>query len=457
MKQSFAVASLLLFLSFHSVVSSQRITLGLYSGTNVSDIHGQDFGGKWSKKTGTTGGLNIGYSFNKSLGIQTGIGFSSVYYEHKSYGYPSNVFVVESTYTSDITSASVLNEVMNFDYLRIPFLFTVSIPTALQVNLKAGLIFSHLNNYSLSYYIYKNPDKPQKNDVGYLVSSGISYPVTKNLNTSLNISYMNGSKKFLNDYRYRNGYSELSLGLEYTFNNKDSKRINHIALQDSASEKITVSYFGGINVSWNSHSVDGKKNLPAFGPSAGLSVNFPLSPGFYLVTGISFERKGYSINDSSASFYSYEENQNQMYNVDTKVQTDYAVFSTALRFPLGKSQRFFFSTGPWYGLKIDARNVGIAYKDSHSSGNYTYYKYTVYDDMERLIKKDDIGWLFNSGLSVFLYKQYKIDFALQFSTSFRDVFDNSSNTSQQPDTKVIPEIRNRTLSFHIAFTIPHAN
>jgi hypothetical protein len=457
MKLSAAVVFLFILLIYNPVVYSQKITLGLYSGTNFSDIHGQDFGGKWSSKPGPSLGLNIGYSFNKSLGIQTGIGYSTVYYEHKDY-YPYQYFEAQPTYNSDIPTISYISETMDFNYLRIPFLFTVKIPTAIQVNLKAGLFLSYLKDYSSNtYYFYSKPDKPEKFDLGYIVSSGISYPVTDKLRTSLNASYLTGSKRFLNDHRYRNGYSEFTLGLEYSPGRKDKIRTDPITLQDSTTDGITVSLKGGFNVSWNPQSVDGKKYLPGFGPSAGLNVNFPLGREFFLVSGISFERKGYSIEDSSASFYSYGTRRNQMYNVDTKVQTDYAVLSALLRFPLGRSQRFYFSTGPWVGLKIKARNIGVAYYETHSGGNYSFYKYTVYDDLERLIKNDDMGWLFNSGISLLFYKQYKIDLALQFSTGFKDVFDRSFFTSQQPDATNFPEIRNRTLSFLIAFTIPHAN
>src|SRR5665811_282343 len=82
--RSFKTCSVLLFvLSFSSVSFSQNITTSVYSGINFSDIHGQDIGGKWVSKPGTSEGLTIGYAFNKSIGIQSGIGFSAVNYEHR--------------------------------------------------------------------------------------------------------------------------------------------------------------------------------------------------------------------------------------------------------------------------------------------------------------------------------------------------------------------------------------
>jgi hypothetical protein len=456
MKHFTIPAFLFIFISCHSVVYSQKVTLGFYSGMNFSDIHGQDFGGKWSSKPGPSQGIILGYSFNKLLGVQTGIGFASVYYEHKNFAYPYQYYPVQPFYYIDITTVSGINEMMNFNFLRVPVLFTVSIPAVIKFNMRAGLFLSCLKDYSLSTYYY-NPDKPKKYDLGYLVSSGISYPLSDNLNATLNVNYITGREKFLNDHRYRHGSSEFTLGMEYRFFKKNQIRTDPMPHQDSTVKKVTVSYRGGLNVSWNPRPVDGKKYLPSFGPSLGFSLNFPIGKEIFLISGVSFERKGYSIKDSSDSFFSYIRNQNQMYYVNTKVQADYAVIPALIRFPLGKSKRIFFSSGPWFGLKLNARNVGVAYKESRSGSNYSYNKYTVYDDFERLIKNDDIGWLLSSGVSLPFSTKYKIDLALQFTTGFKDVYNKSVLADQQTTSTENPVIRNRAVSFLIAFTIPHAN
>ena len=75
MKYYKVLTCLFLLVLCNSAGYPQTITTGLYSGVNFSDIHGQDFGGKWKSKPGPVQGFYLGWSLNKSLGIQTGINF----------------------------------------------------------------------------------------------------------------------------------------------------------------------------------------------------------------------------------------------------------------------------------------------------------------------------------------------------------------------------------------------
>jgi len=215
---------------------SQKITTGIYSGVNFSDIHGQDIGGKWKAKSGPVQGFNLGYSFNRTIGIQTGINLSTVYYEHKTLAYPT---IRDPLIDYELTNSlfdrlanpyvNPDNFNMDFRFLRIPLLFTVSVPNTLQFEMHAGIYVSFLNDWNLNnLYYYDNMDKPARHDFGYIFSSGLSYPFNDNFKAILNASYNTGRRKFLDNYLYRHGSSEFTIGVAYTGFNKNNVMHEHI-------------------------------------------------------------------------------------------------------------------------------------------------------------------------------------------------------------------------------------
>jgi len=456
MKLLYFLTCVVLVIFSNSVTYSQRISIGIYDGVNYSDIHRQDIGGKWSPKPGPVVGFNFGYSFNKSIGVETGIGFSSVYYEHKTYSYPYYPSPLYSSMLPVYLQSS--NGTMNFSFVRIPFLFKVSVPSTLSFNMRAGIFYSSSQNYSLNtpYYYPGFPENPKKSDFGYMFSSGISYPLSDKYKASFDVSYLTGRNKFLENYNYRHGSSEFTLGVTYTGFHKDAE-INSKDELDFSNNKVSVIVRGGINYSWNKASAEVGKYYGYTGLMAGFSVNFPFGQGAYFQTGFSFDRKGYSIKDSSSSFYRLILDKNQIYYVDTRIQIDYAIIPALLNFPLGNSQHLFFSTGPWLGFKLNSRTVGTAYNEYHSETSYLLRETIVYDDLERLIKGYDLGWIFGIHLSIPVIRNHNIEMALQYSSSFRDVFDTSGFVKNQNPYDPVLSIRNRTISLVLGYKIPLAD
>jgi hypothetical protein len=352
------------------------------------------------------------------------------------------------------------NEKMDFSFLSIPLLFTVSIPSALQLDIRAGFYFSFLHNYSLNnnYYSSIGPDKPEKIDLGYIFSSGISYPFNDNFKATFNVGYLTGRKKFLENFEYRHGSSEFTLGVAYSgFLKHKNSQIIAKAMSDTTSGKISVTYKGGINISWNASGTDWGKYSSSVGSSIGFSLNYKLRNMTSIQTGLSFERKGYSFKDSSVFFYRFFHSDNMMYNVDTKVEIDYIVLPVLMNFYFDKSESVYFSTGPWLGLRLNARCVGTALSESRSGSNYALNKTIIYDDMEKLIKGNDFGWIFVGGVTLPFNTKYKVDLALRYSTGFTDVFDQSGIVDKIYRSSGKNIITNGTLSFLIGIKIPPAD
>jgi opacity protein-like surface antigen len=464
MKNSKVSTILLLLLSYCSISYSQSLTTGISSGINFSDIHGQDAGGKWCSKPGASEALSVGYSFNKSIGIQTGIGFSTVSYEHRTqyYQYPMIDYYLNSRY-SDMLIAPFYylgSSYMDFSFVRIPLLLTVSVPSALQFNMRAGLLFSfakgHGSNPNYYYYYnsyYSDYKDFKKNDFGFLFSSGVSYPLNERIDLSLNFNYITGRKKFMEFSAMRHGSSEITMGVNYNFIKKEKLNNNSHSQSDSSSNRVSVTYSAGLNYSWSTFDVGSKKYSSLIGPSLGFSVNIPLGHEVYFKTGVTFERKGYALKDSSESFYRYQERGSQEYWVDTKINTDYAVVPFIISLPLGKFPGVFFNTGPWLGFKLNSKTVGLAYNEITSGSVYRYTKNIVYDDIEKVISDYDIGWLFSGGVSFLAFNDCKVDLSAQFNAGFRDLFNSKVLNDIDPSSNE-QKMKLRTMSVHLGITLP---
>ena len=160
--------------------------------------------------------------------------------------------------------------------------------------------------------------------------------------------------------------------------------------------------------------------------------------------------------DSSTSYYRYLDIGNPKSWVDTKVITDYAVIPFLLRLPIGKSPGFFISTGPWFGLKLNARTVGVAYSNSRQVSGFRENKTVVYDDIERLVNDNELGWMFGGGVTLPLPGKYLVDISAQISAGFKDLFNDKILYELQPASIDDKKIRNRTLTLRIGITLPAA-
>jgi len=456
MKKVFGLVIFYFVIGICSVSYSQKFEAGISSGLNFSDIHGQDIGGKWSTKQGPTQWVNFQYSINKVLGFQTGLNFSTTYYEHKTSQvyWPILYETTSSYYDLRIRDPYYYpsHTPMDFRFIRIPVLFTITIPAEIDFRLKAGIYFGKTKDYNMAYY----SEEPVKHDFGYIFSSGLSYPLSNQFRMTLDLNYITGRTQFLEGYNYRHGSEEVTLGIAYVWPLKKNENKAATIKNDSSSHRVSVSYFGGVNYSWNKGEAEDDNFSGIFGPSLGFLINFPFEKNCSFKTGVSFDRKGYAMSDSSASFYRTIDNSTPLYQVDTKVQIDYAVIPAILSFPAGNLKNVLLSTGPWFGLKLNARTVGLAYHESSYTYNYQVTETTVYDDLEKAIKDYDIGWLFGLGANLPVWKDYRVNIGFQYSTGFKNVFDYSGTGNNQYPYDDSHVIKNGTLSFVIGVTIPPA-
>jgi len=452
MKKLRILSILIILFIYWSPGWSQRITAGYYGGVNISDIHSGYGPGKWKFKPGPVQGLYIDYSLNRIFGLRTGINYSTLYYEHVT-GYQSYGYYPYSSLSSYWPGPYYsFNEFSDFSFISFPAQFRLSVPSVPRLDLMAGIYNALLTGHS---EIYSSIDyKPSKYDFGYLYSIGLSLPLTGSLEASLNARYITGRKGIYNLDEARHGSMDFTFGVAWKGITKKRDGKAGYQLQDSVSEKIYLIYGGGINASWNSGETDRERYSLNYGPSIGVLVNFLVSPNTSFRTGVSFDIAGYSLRDSSDSFVRYQITDDAYYHVNTKTSVDYLTIPLLLNIQLGRKGRIYFNTGPFAGIKLNARCKGTAYYKVEGAGSYSRYKRIVYEDMEGSIKDNNFGWIMEGGLTTNLFSHMALECGLQYRKGFGEVFNDSylpENESFYGEGSVF---ENSSLSFRIGVRVP---
>lgn len=444
-----------LVFSLSTISYSQRITAGFYSGVNFSDIHGNRYSGKWKNIPGPVQGLTFNYKLKGILGLGTGIDFSSVYYDHLNYiNYPIDAYYSLSS-VAPMPGIYIMpgiyypyNERMDFNYLTLPAQITLTIPSKPSLSLSAGLYYSFL----LDSYEPVNPfqNSINEDDYGYLYSAGLTYPISEKFNASFNIRYSTGRSESIAYGGYSTGATSYTLGLGYTGFLKSGRERNQKHESDSINEKIFLIYRGGLNASWNSGTYFPEKYSERFGVSLGMLINFRLSNTASFQTGLSYERFGFSLRDSSDFFHVFHADNKPDYYVDTRVSVDYILIPALLNISIGKQGRFYFNTGPYLALNLNGYCRGKAISEIRSRDTYVLNQQIVSDDLEEVIRDFDTGWIFGGGTTFVLFEKTKLDVGLRYITGFRDVYTNPYLDFHTGE----PILKNSAVTLHIGLRLP---
>lgn len=461
MRQVLVLMVLFWIFNCFQVSYSQELSAGSSTGINFSDIHKNDIIGKWKFKPGPTQRIFLNYNFNNYLGLQTGLTYSALYYEKVNYSGPYAPYFTVFSSSSIHPWISSNQEMMNFSFLTVPLQVKLLFPSKPRISFSAGIYYSFLLDYSIfmdNPFYYKSVILPQinKSDLGFAFSTGISYPLNDKFATHFDVSYQSGMKKFMYT-GYRHGSVDFALGLSYMVFTKDKKINSQSTRNDSTQKKVSLTYFGGVNISWNGCGYFNEKYSVSEGLSTGLLLNLRLSDDYSLQTGLSFERMGYTFRDSSTSFYRYVPEGGILYNVDTRMRIDYILIPVLSNFYLGKSKRAWFNTGPYGGLRLNAFCTGEAIHELHPLGSYQEIKTTIYDDAGQLIKKNDFGWIFGAGYSIPVYNKLLLDISLQYRAGLIDVYNIKGFPEMTQRTIVESFIRNRAVTFRIGVRLPTLN
>ncbi|MCF8222318.1 MAG: PorT family protein [Bacteroidales bacterium] len=447
----------LLFIGFLLAASvntaySQKLSVGFHSGVNISDIHNAYPVGKWKFKPGPTQRISLDYSLTPTIGISGGISYSTLYYEHRNY-YSTDIIFNPYPFYSSTAWYYPSGEMMNFSFLSLPLQLKFTIPSRPELSLAFGSFYSIALDHS--YYNYYQDTKAQ-NDLGFIYSAGLAWPLGERMKAHFNLGYISGRKAVVEGLELMHGGADLSVGLTYNLVPGEDKR-NGVMPADTISGKMFLSYRTGGGISWNSGSIASGKYQPAAGFSVGIDIGFKLSPHMNFRTGLSFDRPGFALKDSSDVYYRYLVDDNADYSVDTKVSADYITIPALLEYTGGEKIRYYLNTGPYIGVLLNARCSGIAISANIDQGSYSTMETTVYDDITELINNNDFGWMTGMGLIVPLYKNTSLDIGASYRIGLTDQFDSSAAGNQDTGNGDETIMQHSSVFLNIGLRVPVYN
>ncbi|MBA7540799.1 hypothetical protein ES705_33102 [subsurface metagenome] len=467
MKNIIIVLSIVALFGYSLPGYAQKFTTGLMSGVNFSNLHGELTTGRWQAKPGPVSGIFFNYSFKGLLSFQTELDYTALYYAYKGYQYqPGNNYPIP-------LEQSIIDHPpswgkWDFSFCRIPVYAKFTTPTRLQFELSAGVYFSFLVNYdytggnpyiyfpwssSIYYYPEYNPE-PSKHDFGYFLSTGVSYPLDNYFRLYLNSRYFYGRRDFIKTVNGKNGATELTFGIGYSGLFRKNKKLNpENSGKDTSEQKMFLKFRGGLNISRNIGEQHNNSYSVGNGFSTGISLVYRYNENSSLQTDVLFERKGYNMQDSSDSYFRYVSGDYPVDEVDTKIDIDYLVISLLYNARFGNPVSFYFNTGPYAGLNLNARCTGIAINEYSSGNSYSLTETHVYDDIEGYIKDIDLGWVLGGGIQFPVFGRYKMDIEFRYNYGLINIFDQLYN-NQRAKSNEDNTIKNESLNLMVGLQIP---
>lgn len=439
-------------------LKAQKFTIGAGSGINFSDIHNAEASGSWKPKPGPSADLFVRWSMTPALGLQTGLGYATVYYEHHPYITDPGPIFYPMSYSSMYPDPRIIflptTENFNHSFLNVPMLITLTLPSVPSMTLGAGMYWSSVIDQDWNN-IYTLEDSKSESDYGYLFSLSLDHPVTEKLSFFVRGRYHTGRKLFYEGRDYRHGYSDLVAGLSFRLGGGVSEEVTAVHSAEELNDDIRLSWFAGAAISWNSGKVINAAYTSYAGPSAGFSVGFRLGESnTRFTTGLTLEKAGYSMRDSSNSYYRNDDSNAPYYLVDTRISSDYAVIPALLSFSIGDKDILNLSTGPWFAARLNSQCRGLAVNESAPGGYFRRTEVTVNDDITELTRRNDYGWMIGADLSLPLRNNADLYLGLKFRQGIPETI-NRENAGI-PDDILEKQIfmRNSVVSIHEGLTVP---
>ena len=453
MKKAFSLVCLcILALSFQ--VSGQKFSVGLMSGLNHSNIHGDNTSGKWQSKTGPVAGVQFNYSFNRFIGVGTEFNYTSLYYQHLSYETVNQPWYPELHYLSSSCVMPVKNNLekhYDFSFYRFPLYLTFSTPTFVRFDLSLGCYYALMDNYNVSesYPL----EKPPKEDFGYMLSVGWSLPVTPKVELFMKGRYVSGRKEYISMNKGKNGSAEWLLGVSYSgLLNKLGEDLTEASRYDSSQYRFSMTYKLGYTYSWlkaNQHqsAYSGKSGFVG-----GIAFNYRLNDYFAVESGLLYMQKGYQLSDNSPAYFRSvdQDNDHVSHQTDTETQLNYLNIPLMMNIGIGKKLRVTFSGGCYMGFRLNASTTGTSIMEYRYNQGYSLKEIKVNDNIEGNIAPRDWGWIGGTTVQIPVYRQWVFDVACTYQHGMMNILELQDGSQSNGTTS----FKNRTIAVSLGLHIP---
>ena len=457
------ICALLVNLSASSI--AQKLSFGEYTGINFSNLHGNLTSNKWEPKAGPSAGFVVEYDVFRTFALQSEISFLKTYYEMKSYQTAYSGAIPLDYWSSSYVYIPYQQPAnWDFSFLRIPVIFKYKTPTRLQFELGGGLYYSFLMNDDITKTERENAkDNDQKIypptfDWGYLFTTDLSYPVTDRFRLFLSGRYSTGRKVFIENYEAKNGSGEILFGFKYSpvLNRKSTKKHTPPA-NDSIKSKCFIKPVVGIIRSWNSGKKQSGNYSANYGLSTGVVLGYNLNQAVSLQTGVSFERKGYSMNDSSIYYHRFAiRNESPKHWVDSDIALDYLSVPVKINLSFGEPFTVYANIGIYTEFMVNALCRGTSIDQSGGPGYFDILKTNINNTIDGLFKSVDFGFSGGMGFQVPVLKNIKLDAGISYAQGLINILKTPENSGSYVSRDDL-SFRNSQVSLQIGLQIPISN
>jgi len=442
-----------------SHIQAQRLTTGILSGSNFSNIRGDNQTGEWKTKTGQVSGIFFNYAFNRILSVGAELNYTALYYQHLDYQsyYYGPLFDADKTQSDYIIQPINNSQNWNFNFYRFPFYLKLSTPTKLRFEVTAGVYYSLLQqpestgNNTGSYY--------PKTDFGSIFSASFAYPITGKVEAFIQGRYSSGNKEYISINKGKIGSSELVIGIGYSgiFNKMKTRNTNY-SKNDSTDSGFSMKYRTGINVSGILADRHASSYSQTAGLTSGVALNYSFSKNFSIQTEVLLENKGYQLKDSTTSHYRYIPN---LYTNTNTSYTNATVGNTYITIPVlfqvKTSDRLavYLNTGPYVSSLINAKATGTQLNEYKNEGySYTKSKTVINDNIEGTVTSTDWGWILGGGIQIPLVYNWKLDLEGRYQASWTNLLSIPPSTSSAPEVGSTRSMQYRSFTILVGLNIP---
>ncbi|KAF0236649.1 MAG: hypothetical protein FD181_2553 [Prolixibacteraceae bacterium] len=447
-------------------VFSQHFTFGFENGINFSNLRQSQGNTHYAAQPGPVNGIFAKYEPVQWLVLQSGVNFTSFYFNQNvySYYYPDYYYWLSpSSYqpTSSMIAPTYFHDESKFSFLRLPLLVKFKTQGRLSTEFGGGAYYAVLTNdefrgkdKDIRNEEYQNEQFPPMNDWGWIMAGSLNYRVTGRWNIFASGQITTVHETYIDNVEGKIGSTEFTFGVGY----KPFKNEFRASKNDSANQKMKIIPHAGINISSTRSTENKDKYLSSTALSMGVSVNFPIGPNVSLLTGSWFEQKGYGLNYNGNYSFIYLppkefETQNPPSTI-SDVSIDYLTFPFMFDFAFGKKLKSNISFGAYYSWLQNAFSQGERIVTNNYGQGYQVMKEYFTENQEQWFKTSDAGFMLGYRLEIPVFRWGSIFVAANRSLGAVDILKNIDDLQTLPQFSIEDKMYNRSTTVMMGLTIP---
>jgi hypothetical protein len=440
-------------------VSAQKLTLGIESGVNYSNLRKSFDYSRFASIPGPLSGFVVKYDLMPWLTLQSGANHTAYYFnEYNNNINYENFGTYFPSLTDNVMQPNYYVENPNFSFLRIPLLVKFRTPGRVNFEIGGGAYYAFLTNdefrgkeRELYTKEYRDEYFPKMNDWGLILASAVNYNINYQWSAFVSGQITYGHETYIENVKGKMGSSEITFGIGY----KPFVAKHHVSETDTSLQKISVLPHAGVNISKVKSSIDKSSYKASVGFSSGVSIKYQMAKNVAVVSGAWYDRKGYNLENNGyqpAVFILNDENQYR--SLISDVQLDYLSIPLLMDFSFGKKIINHIQLGAYYSLLQNAFAEGVRTNKSDYGQGYQISKQYFNESLDLCFNNSDIGFMAEYKIDVPVFEWANAFISINQSIGLKNILNNSDDAKSKYSFAYYQKIQNRSTGILFGLTIP---